>query len=96
MPGVRLRRSRWIPFLSGWLSGMGESAAAVTLGDTILVHPHVTPTPELLRHELAHVRQWRRHPLSFPIRYAFAHLKHGYHDNPFEVEARVAERQTAG
>ena len=49
-------------------------------------------------HELAHVEQWQRHGLRFPIAYLAASLKarraggHWYHDNPFEIEAREAAR----
>jgi len=45
----------------------------------------------LLRHELAHVRQWRREPVLFPVLYALEHLRHGYRNNRYEVEARSAE-----
>jgi hypothetical protein len=44
-----------------------------------------------LRHELAHVRQWQQHPITFPVRYAMNHLRYGYDANPYEVEARAAE-----
>lgn len=90
-PGVMLRRSRWIPALAGRLSGMPGPAAAVALGRTIVVHPGVPVTRALLRHELAHVRQWQRSPWTFAIRYVLAHLRYGYADNPFEREARDAE-----
>ncbi|HEX7050593.1 MAG TPA: DUF4157 domain-containing protein [Longimicrobiales bacterium] len=90
-PGVSIRRGRWIPALGGRLSGMGRPAAAVTLGRTIIVHPTAALTPRLLRHELAHVRQWERHPLGFPLRYAWNHLRYGYRANPYEIEARAAE-----
>lgn len=90
-PGVELRRGRWIPAIGGRMARMGRHAAAVTLGRTIVVHPDVEPTPRLLRHELAHVRQWQRRPLAFPILYAWNHLRYGYHENPYEVEARDAE-----
>jgi hypothetical protein len=90
--GVAVYRSRWVPAVAGRLSGMGAPAAAVTLGDAILVHPDIAITPRLLRHELAHVRQWRKQPLLFPLRYVLGHLRYGYHDNPFEVEARAAEQ----
>ena len=93
VPGdVALRRSRLIPLLGGYLSGMGRPAAAVTLGRTILFHPSVEPGARLLRHELAHVEQWRRHPFTFPFRYTAAHIRFGYRNNPFEIEARAAER----
>jgi hypothetical protein len=90
--GVTVRVGRWVPALGGWLSGHGRPAAAVTLGRTIVKHPDVPLTDRLLRHELAHVEQWRRHPLTFPLRYTWQHLRHGYRANPYEVEARAAER----
>jgi len=89
--GVAVRQSRIIPTVAGVLSGMRQPAAAVTLGDTILVYPGAPLTSRLLRHELAHVRQWRQKPVSFPLRYVLNHLRYGYRDNPYEVEARRAE-----
>lgn len=89
---VEVRLGRWVPLLGGWLSGMRRSAAAVTLGRTIVVHPDSPLSGRLLRHEMEHVRQWRRHPLTFPIRYGLCHLRHGYRDNPYERAARQAER----
>jgi hypothetical protein len=90
--GVVVLRGVWIPRISGWLSGMRAPAAAVTLWNVIVVGPDVEITRRLLRHELAHVSQWRRAPLLFPLRYLLQHLKHGYDNNPYEVEARAAER----
>jgi hypothetical protein len=93
-PGIRVVRGDWIPALGGWLSGMRGRAAAVTLGRVVVVRPGVALTPGLLRHELAHVQQWARHPLSFPVRYVWHHFRHGYEANPFEIEARAAERSS--
>jgi hypothetical protein len=89
---VVLRTGRWLPRLGGWLAGQWRPAAAVTLGSTVIVHPAARLSGRLLRHELAHVRQWRKRPFSFPIHYAMMHLRHGYRANPYEVEARDAER----
>jgi hypothetical protein len=88
---VTVVRNAWIPLLGGRLAGMPGPASAVTLGRTIVLHPDATASPGLLRHELEHVRPWADAPLSFPFRYAWLHLKHGYRDNPYEVEARDAE-----
>lgn len=88
-PEVTLRRGGLIPRIGGFLGRMGGSAAAVTLGRTIVVNPGVPLTPSLLAHELAHVRQWQKDPL-FPLRYTLATLRHGYWSNPYEVEARQA------
>lgn len=90
-PGVVVVRGAWIPTIGGRLSGMRAPAAAVTLGSTIVVHPDVHLDDRLLKHELAHVRQWRRRPLLFPILYVTQHLRHGYRNNPYEVEARAEE-----
>ncbi|HEX6560082.1 MAG TPA: DUF4157 domain-containing protein [Longimicrobiales bacterium] len=89
--GVVLRAARWLPALAGRLSGMGQAAAAVTLGRTIVVHPSMRVTARLVKHELAHVRQWQENRWAFPVRYVVNHLRYGYERNPFEVEARAAE-----
>ena len=93
--GVKLRSGRWVPALGGMFTRTSH-AAAVTIGDTIVVHPDVQLSERLLRHELAHVRQWREQPWSFPWRYAWNHLRYGYRDNPYEVAARRAEDEHDG
>lgn len=92
--GVVLRRGRLIPRIGGLLARMGGPAAAVTLGRTIVVDPDVRLTSTLLAHELAHVRQWEQDAL-FPVRYTLASLRHGYRQNPYEVEARDASASFA-
>lgn len=92
--GVVVVRGTWVPALGGLLTGMRGPAAATTLGDTIVVHPSVRLTERLLRHELEHVRQWRRSPLAFPVLYVWNHLRFGYEQNPFEREARAAETRS--
>ena len=89
-PGVVIREGRLIPWIGGVLGRMGGPAAAVTLRRTIVVSPRSPLTPRLLAHELTHIRQWREDAL-FPVRYAFASLRHGYRQNPYEVEAREVE-----
>jgi Domain of unknown function (DUF4157) len=93
-PGVTLRSGRLVPWLGGRFSRMAGPAAAVTLGRTIIVRPGVRLSPSLLAHELAHVRQWESDPL-FPFRYSLATFRHGYRNNPYEVEARQAEASAA-
>jgi hypothetical protein len=89
--GVVLRQGRWLPLLGGWFAGMKGPAAAVTIGRSIVVYRGSRLSERLIRHELAHVVQWRKAPLTFPFRYVVAHLRHGYRNNPFEIEARRAE-----
>jgi hypothetical protein len=87
--GVVLREGRLVPRIGGLLARMGAPAAAVTLGRTIVVNPGSRLSASLLVHELTHVRQWRADAL-FPLRYTLATLRHGYVNNPYEVEARLA------
>jgi hypothetical protein len=70
---------------------------AITLGRQIFAWRPMSPTE--LEHELAHVGQWERHGILFPLVYVLASLtarRRGgrwYHDNRFEVEAREAAKR---
>ena len=57
------------------------------------VDPHNRDSMELLFHELVHVEQFLREPISFPIKYLLAHLRYGYYANPAEREARTRASQ---
>lgn len=73
---------------------------AITIGSTILAWRDLGD--DELEHELEHVRQWRRHGWTFPIRYLRASAaarragKNWYGDNRFEVEARNAAERRRG
>jgi hypothetical protein len=82
-PALRLLGRVLIP---NWL--------AITLGRHVWAWRPLTEAE--LAHELAHVAQWARQGVAFPIVYALASLrarragKRWYGDNSFEVEARRA------
>lgn len=92
-----------------WLRHLGRRLlpnwVAITIGRDIFA---CRPLSEReLRHELAHVTQWRRHGWTLAVRYAFASWRGWrrgtgwYRGNRFEVEARAAadampERVSAG
>lgn len=68
-----------------------DRVAAITIGnDTYQLVDQLNPA--LHRHEAAHAEQfkrlgwWRFWPL-----YIYYHVRHGYLNNPLEVEARAAE-----
>lgn len=84
---VTFREGSLIPWIGGILGRMTGPAAAVTLGRTIVINKGTRMTRSLLSHEMTHVRQWQRDPL-FPVKYSLATLRHGYWNNPYEVEAR--------
>lgn len=68
---------------------------AITIGRDVLAWRDLTERE--LRHELAHVAQWRRHGWTLAPRYALASFlawRAGagwYRGNRFEAEARAAE-----
>ncbi len=46
-----------------------------------------------LKHELCHVQQFKQYGyMIFIIKYLWESIKHGYYNNKYEVEARIAER----
>jgi hypothetical protein len=50
----------------------------------------------LIRHEQAHWAQYQRMGmLGFYVTYIWYTMRHGYYNNPMEVEARAAEVSTA-
>jgi hypothetical protein len=78
-------------------------ATATTLGPLILMRPRGVGDERLLRHELEHVRQWRRYgAVGFLWRYLGAYLawrmrgyphKAAYRRIPFEIEAEWRARR---
>ncbi|HSZ26489.1 MAG TPA: hypothetical protein VK766_12245 [Cytophagaceae bacterium] len=48
-----------------------------------------------LIHELVHIEQYRKNGfLKFLLLYAIESIRHGYYNNRFEIEARVAEENS--
>ena len=83
---IRLRRGGLPPRVGGWALGRA-TVAAITLRRWVFLAPDVPAQLPLLLHELRHLEQFEASPL-FPVRYLWASLRHGYHDNPFEADAR--------
>ena len=98
-PSRRPARPRHQVHVWPWLRPAGRlllrNWLAITLGRHVLAWR--TLTERELRHELAHVAQWRRHGLLLIPLYALAawrarrSTEGWYRGNRFEVEARAAE-----
>jgi len=67
-----------------------RNAAAVTIGDTILVLDKYD-FDWVKRHELTHVCQQLKYGIMYSILYAYDLLTVGYEDNRFEREARTVD-----
>lgn len=86
---------RWIPargFRLWVLNRLGCDGLTLPWG-VIWLRPSQWENDELRAHELAHAEQVERDgPIWFSIRYLWWLVRHGYWDNPYEVEARSITR----
>jgi len=78
-----------------WFVGSMSSFRGITLWSSVYLRRRSCPispsdhaSVELILHEFVHVRQFRARPLRFPVTYLFDVVRHGYRNNPAEVEAR--------
>ena len=86
--GVLLLREGGVaPRVAGWMLGQ-RTVSAIRLWGTGFVASGVRLAPELLLHELRHVRQFQGSH-AFPILYVWETLRRGYHSNRYEVDARA-------
>lgn len=76
-----------------WPGALGLRYIALTLGHVVLsVHDPISP--DVMAHEMVHVRQWERWGpamiVAYPLASVMAVLRGGHHyrDNPFERAAR--------
>lgn len=91
-----LIRAKWrrggLPVrIGGWCLGR-RSVAAITLWKVIWLASDVTPSDELLLHEVRHVDQFAASAL-FPFLYLWQSARHGYVSNRFEIDARTYAAQ---
>ena len=69
----------------------------VTIWPFIFIWPAKhTENKRLVRHEKKHLEQWKRYwVVGFLPLYIWYHIRYGYINNPLEVEARFAEKDSA-
>ncbi len=72
---------------------------AIVLGSTIYLYntsrEEFLNNRKWLKHELCHIQQFKQHGFfTFIAKYLWESFKHGYYNNKYEAEARVAEEST--
>ena len=95
MKDVRIKENSWLAQIAAFK--LGVDRVALTMGNTI--HLYRASREELiennrwLKHELAHVEQFRKHGfLKFIAMYLVETIINGYHQNKYEIDAREAEK----
>ena len=91
---IRIKENSWIARIAAYK--LGAANCAIVIGPNIHLYNatkeqliHNTPW---LRHEIAHVLQWKKHGfIPFITKYLLYSIRYGYSNNPFEIEARKAE-----
>ena len=91
-----IKENSWLAKLAAWKLKAGS--VAIVLGNTIHLHKVSTTNfiknDAWLRHEICHVRQFQQHGfINFIAKYIWESIKHGYYNNKYEIEARLAERE---
>ncbi len=97
--GIEHREEYWL-----WIGGpVPPGSSAITIGPVVSIRRRSASSKRLLRHELEHVRQWRRHGvIGFLVRYLGPYLAwrlrgyphwSAYRRIPFEVEAEWSARR---
>lgn len=87
---ARWRRGGLPPRIGGWAL-LVPTVSAITLWDTVFLAPQQRLHPALLLHELGHVRQFRS-DVTFPVRYLWDSVRHGYLRNRYELDAEAFAR----
>lgn len=93
---VKLKEQSWFAHLAA--RKMKAHSLAIVLGRTIhlwnISRNEFLQRPDLMVHEVEHVRQYQRHGvLPFLFLYLLDWVRHGYYNNCFEKEARAAEQR---
>jgi hypothetical protein len=93
-----IKEKSFIARIAAWK--LHAQSIAIVFGRTI--HLHNTTSQEFLqneswlKHELCHVKQFNEHGFfPFILKYLVESIRHGYHNNKYEIDARQAEKEEA-
>lgn len=93
---VFIREQHWTAYLASLKLGK-KDGIAITLFNTIYLNncskERFLQSTDWVRHEVRHIQQYKEKGyLSFLFLYLWYSIRYGYYNNPFEVDARNAEK----
>jgi hypothetical protein len=93
---LQIKERSWIAKLAA--KKLRVKNVAIVIGSTI--HLYNVPKQQFLqnekwvKHEVCHLEQFQKHGyFIFILMYLWESLRHGYHQNKYEEEARKAEKE---
>ncbi len=93
---LQIKEQSWIAKLAA--KKLKTKNAGIVIGSTIHLY-NVTKQQFLqnekwVKHEMCHLKQFQKHgPFIFILKYLWESIRHGYHQNKYEEEARKAEEE---
>ncbi len=94
LTGIKIKENSWIAKLAA--KKLKTKNVAIVIGKTIHLYnvsaKHFLNEKKWLKHEACHIRQFQENGfLPFIVKYLWESIQHGYFNNRFEAEARLAE-----
>ena len=95
---IRIREHSLLARLAAWK--LNSDSVAIVFGNTIHLwkvdKSSFLQNKRWLLHEMEHIRQYQQWGFCrFLFYYLVESIRNGYHNNRFEIEARMAERKTS-
>ena len=93
---LRIKEQSWIAKLAA--KKLKAKNASIVIGGTIDLY-NVTKQQFLqnekwVKHEVCHLKQFQKHGhFTFILKYLWESMRHGYHQNKYEEEARKEEEE---
>lgn len=93
---IRIKENSWIAKLAA--IKLKSPDVAIVIGRTIHLHgvkkKQFLENEKWVKHEACHLRQFESHGhILFILKYLAESIMHGYYDNKYEREARLAEEE---
>ena len=93
---LQIKERSWIAKLAA--KKLRSKNVAIVIGSTIHLYnvskQQFLQNEKWVKHEVCHLEQFQKHGyFAFILKYLWESIRHGYHQNKYEEEARKAEEE---